>query len=128
MRHFETLLLNARRKMVIDSASKWSEGAKTYLGEMKNEVNEVCEELLSGRQCYLEDELGDVLWDYLNALTALESSHQISVEKVLQRACRKYEERISGIERGELWKDIKARQKLALEREQKDVSTGKKRV
>jgi len=119
MKHFETLLLIARRKAVIDSDSKWSEGARTYLGEMNNVIAEVCAELASGRQCYLEDELGDVLWDYLNALTALEKSHKISVEKVLQRACRKYEERIFGIESGQFWKDIKARQKQALELEQK---------
>ena len=128
MKHFETLLLIARRKAVIDDDSKWSEGAGTYLSEMKNEIAEVCAELSSGRQCYLEDELGDVLWDYLNVMAALEKSHGISVEKVLQRACIKYDERISGIENGELWKNIKARQKLALEREQKDVSAGKKRV
>ncbi len=118
MNHFETLLLIARRKAVIDADSKWSEGARTYLGEMNNEIAEVCAELSSGRQCYLEDELGDVLWDYLNALAALEKSHGISVEKVLQRACRKYEERISGIESGQFWKDIKARQKRVLELEQ----------
>ena len=127
MKHFATLLLIARRKAVIDADSKWSEGARTYLGEMNNEITEVCAELSSERQCYLEDELGDVLWDYVNALVALEKSHGISVEKVLQRACRKYEERISGIENGELWKDIKARQQLALEKEQKDVSAAKKR-
>ena len=126
MNHFETLLLIARRKAVIDADSKWSEGAGTYLGEMNNEIAEVCAELSTGRQCYLEDELGDVLWDYLNALAALEKSHGISVENVLQRACRKYEERISGIENGELWKDIKDRQKLALEKEQKDISVAKK--
>ncbi len=126
MKYFETLLMIARRKSIIDADSKWSEGARTYLGEMNNEIAEVCAELSSGRQFYLEDELGDVLWDYLNALAALEKSHGISVEKVLQRACRKYEERISGIENGELWKDIKARQKLALEKEQKDISVAKK--
>jgi len=118
MKHFETLLQIARRKAMIDAGSGWSEGARTYLGEMNNEIAEVCAELSSGRQCYLEDELGDVLWDYLNALTALEKSHKISVEKVLQRACRKYEERISGIENGAFWKDIKTRQKMALKLEQ----------
>lgn len=121
MKHFETLLLIARRKAVIDTGSKWSEGARTYLGEMNNEIAEVCAELTSGRQCYLEDELGDVLWDYLNALAALEKSHGISVEKVLQRACRKYEERISGIENGRLWKDIKLHQKQAIAQEQKEL-------
>jgi len=119
MKHFETLLLIARRKAVIDADSKWSEGARTYLGEMNNEITEVCAELSSGRQCYLEDELGDVLWDYLNALAALEKSHGISVEKVLQRACRKYEERISGIENGRLWKEIKLHQKQAIAEEQR---------
>ena len=39
-------------------------------------------------------------------------------ETLLQIACRKYEERISGIENGAFWKDIKTRQKQALELEQ----------
>ena len=119
MKHFETLLQIAGRKAVIDADSQWSEGAVTYPGEMNNEIAEACAELSSGRRCYLEDELGDILRDYLNALAALEKSHAISVEKVLQRACRKYEERISGSESGQFWKDIKARQKQAPELEQK---------
>lgn len=52
------------------------------------------EEIPKSRQCYLEDELGDVLWDYLNILTALEKEQ--------------------GIESGKRWADIKAQQKAAL--------------
>ena len=118
MEKLETLLGLARRKAAIDKTSTWSEGAKTYLSELKAEVDEVNEEIANERLCFLEDELGDVLWDYLNALVALEGEAGIDIESVLSRACNKYHERIAGIEGGESWQEIKLRQKTALEHEQ----------
>ncbi|MBC7003276.1 nucleotide pyrophosphohydrolase [Photobacterium sp. BZF1] len=118
MEKLETLLGLARRKADIDKTSTWSEGAKTYLSELKAEVDEVNEEIAKQRLCFLEDELGDVLWDYLNALVALEEEEGINIDNVLARACNKYHERISGIEKGESWQEIKFRQKQALEHDQ----------
>jgi len=102
MKEFDKLLGIAKRKTVFDETSTWSNGAETYLAEIKNEVDEVIEELPKSRKCYLEDELGDILWDYLNILTALE------------KEVRKYEERISGIEAGNKWSDITEKQKIDL--------------
>lgn len=118
MHELQTLLNIARRKTRIDATNDWSDGATTYLSEIKKEADEVLEELPANRACYLEDELGDLLWDYLNILTSLEAEQGIDVQKVFQRAAQKYEERIAGIESGELWKDIKRRQKLRLAEEQ----------
>ncbi|MFC3153456.1 MazG nucleotide pyrophosphohydrolase domain-containing protein [Litoribrevibacter euphylliae] len=117
MRDIEKLLEIARRKSVIDQTSSWYSGSETYLTELKHEIDEVIEEIPRNRACYLEDELGDVLWDYLNILLALERESGIDMGSVISRACRKYEERISGIENGQLWKDIKAQQKQALAEE-----------
>ena len=119
MKDFKTLLEIAKRKAKIDTNSNWFSGSQTYLSEIKKEIDEVNAELAENRHCYLEDELGDVLWDYLNILLSLEKERGIKVENVLQRACKKYEERISGIENGELWNDVKKRQKKALADEQK---------
>lgn len=118
MKHFEQLLVIARRKAQFDQNNSWSNGSTTYLSEIVKEIDEVVEEIPKNRVCYLEDELGDVLWDYLNILCALESEAEISVQSVLNRAYKKYEERISGVESGRLWNEIKERQKVALESEQ----------
>lgn len=119
MKEFDILLGIAKRKAKFDESNTWSNGSETYLSEIKNEVDEVIEEIPKSRKCYLEDELGDVLWDYLNILAALEKEADIDSEAVLKRACEKYEERISGIENGQKWSDIKEKQKIALENEHK---------
>ncbi len=113
----EALLATVRRKNEIDLGSNWSNGSETYFNELKGELDEVAEELESGRQCYLEDELGDVLWDYLNLLVSLEQEGRISVSQVLERADKKYHERISGIEQGNSWQQVKEIQKIRLANE-----------
>lgn len=114
MKEFDKLLNIAKRKTKFDKTNHWSKGAETYLFEIKNEVDEVLEEIPKSRQCYLEDELGDVLWDYLNVLTALEQEIGLDAKAVLSRACHKYEQRVSGIESGETWNSIKEIQNQAL--------------
>ncbi len=117
MKQFENLLNIARRKNKFDETNSWASGSKTYLDEIRKEIDEVSDEIPKKRNNFLEDELGDVLWDYLNIVLSLEKESGIKVESVLNRACKKYEERISGIEQGKLWKDIKALQKQAIELE-----------
>jgi NTP pyrophosphatase (non-canonical NTP hydrolase) len=122
MKAFDNLLAIAKRKAKFDENNTWSKGSETYLAEIKNEVDEVIEEIPKSRQCYLEDELGDILWDYLNILAALEKEAEIDTKAVLKRACRKYEERISGIETGKTWAEIKQKQKIDLAIEHKSSS------
>lgn len=90
MGNFEKLLEIARRKSAFDQTNTWYSGSETYLSELRAEIDEVVEEIPKNRTCYLEDELGDVLWDYLNTVLALEKESGITVESVLIRAFHKY--------------------------------------
>jgi len=119
MKEFNKLLDIAKRKTSIDQNSTWSTGSETYFSGIKAEVDEVLEELPKSRTCYLEDELGDILWNYLNALTTLEKDMGLDTKAILERACFKYDERVTGIENGEKWSDIKEKQKLSLATEYK---------
>jgi NTP pyrophosphatase (non-canonical NTP hydrolase) len=108
-----------KSKIELDENADWSEGSRTYFQEIKKEIDEVSDELDSNRQCYLEDELGDVFWDYLNLLQNLEAEGKILTEKVFERASKKYEERLAAISSGSSWASIKTKQKLELETELK---------
>jgi NTP pyrophosphatase (non-canonical NTP hydrolase) len=122
MESFEKLLEIARRKAEIDRNNACYSGPETYIVELQKEIEEVIEELPKKRSCYLEDELGDVLWDYLSALLALEKQGDVTVESVLNRAYLKYGARVSGIESGIPWQEIKRKQKQELAKEH--ASTG----
>jgi len=105
-------------KILRDQKGSWSKGSQTYLDALFDEVEEVKKELVSGRQCFLEDELGDMLWVYLCFIRNLEAEGKISMDAVFNRSIKKYEERVNGINNGESWSDIKVRQKLKLKKEQ----------
>lgn len=120
MQDFHKLQKIVKRKAALDQGNAWSNGSSTYLEKIKKEVDEVIEEIPKQRNCYLEDELADVLWDYLNVLEALKLERGIDSVAVLARACDKYEERISGLELGKRWSDIKQVQKAKLDKEQSD--------
>ncbi|AYC06897.1 MazG nucleotide pyrophosphohydrolase domain [Vibrio cholerae] len=74
----------AKRKSEFDKNNSWYLGSSTYLAEIKKEVDEVVEEIPKNRLCYLEDELGDVLWDYLNAILSLEKEAGVKIESVVK--------------------------------------------
>ena len=114
MKEFDELLSIATRKSEFDLTNTWFKGVETYLVAIGKEVEEVREEIAEDRLCYLEDELGDVLWNYLNVLKALEREKGIDPKKVLERACKKYEQRVSAIESGTSWEAVKFEQKQAL--------------
>ncbi len=118
MQDFDKLLDIAKRKSEFDKSNAWYSGASTYLSEIKKEVDEVLDELPKHRIGHLEDELGDVLWDCLNAILCLEKEAGVKMDSIVQRACRKYEERVSAIENGISWEDVKRKQKKKLEQEQ----------
>ncbi len=120
MHPFDQLTAIVKRKNKLDKAKQPQALSHTYLHEIKAEVDEVIEEIPNNRLCYLEDELADVLWDYLNAVSLLEKEQGVDLNSVLTRACKKYDQRISAIEQGISWDDIKKAQKMQLAKELKD--------
>lgn len=98
-----------------------------YLEWIVDEIQEVEDEIKIDNSVYLEDELGDILWNYLNILFVLQKEGKIaSIESVFQRAKNKYEERtdvidISNIEEAKFIRDnIKKKQKEELNREHQE--------
>lgn len=118
MQDFEKLLSVVRRKSEFDKNNRWYKGAESYLTGIGKELTEVIEEIPHNRQCYLEDELGDVLWNFLNAVLSLEKESNINLESVITRALNKYDERLSAIEKGITWSEVKLKQKKQLALEQ----------
>jgi NTP pyrophosphatase (non-canonical NTP hydrolase) len=112
-----------KTKIIRDKKGTWSEGSNTYLNALFDEINEVKEELSSGKQCYLEDELGDILWVYLCFVHNLEVEGKVSMSKVFERSFIKYNERVNGINNGECWDEIKEKQKIDLEIEQSQFNS-----
>ena len=91
----------------------WFQWSKTYWEWIKDEIKEA-ENELNTNKVYLEDELWDILWDYLCLLNSLKKEGKIdSVEKVLERALKKYTWRINEEtwKNNWNWEEIKARQK-----------------
>jgi len=100
-----------QRKKVLDFNHGRFGGVDYYLDEIGKELKEVEEELSSSDDKALEEELGDVLWDYLNLIQCLKQQRNVSLEGILQRCEEKYEGRISGLEQGLTWQEVKEREK-----------------
>lgn len=100
-----------------DIKGTWFQGSSTYLDALIEEVAEVKAELYSDRQCFLEDELGDLLWDFVCLIEHLELEGKINKDRVFQRSVNKYAERVTNRSPGDSWDSVKLRQKLALQKE-----------
>jgi hypothetical protein len=66
----------------------------------------------------LEDELGDIFWDYICLLENFEQDGKISKERVFDRCWTKFSERLSsdGSDNGD-WVEVKKNQKERLREE-----------
>jgi len=115
--YLKKILGIVERKYVIDQGRDWSNGSSTYFDEIPKELAEVKEELENNRRPHLEDELGDVFWDYLNLLINLENEGKIMLSEVFRRAAEKYEERVGALEKGITWDEVKQKQKKRLAEE-----------
>jgi len=110
-------------KYEIDIKNDWSKWSITYFEGWKEETKEVLEEIKENNSVYLEDELWDVLYDYLSLLKHLEKEWKISsLENVILRSEKKIWERVGALKwkSGCLWKcwdEVKKRQKEELRRE-----------
>lgn len=95
----------------------WPEGnnPEMYLHWLKDEVSEVFEEIKDNNHVYLEDELWDILWDYLNVLHYLEREGKIrSAEHVFHRSFQKFSERVEWQLTWVLRDEVKKKQKTTL--------------
>ncbi len=93
------------------------EVACKYLAGLKDEVEEVREEIKEQNRVFLEDELSDIAWDYACVLAQLEHVGYIeSAEAVIAHGFDKYSERAPAFLEAseEMWDTIKAKQKREL--------------
>ncbi|MEZ9626971.1 MazG nucleotide pyrophosphohydrolase domain-containing protein [Aliivibrio fischeri] len=97
-----------------DIQGTWYKNNLTYLDAFVDEIEEVKFEIKAERNCFLEDELGDLLWNYVCLLEHLELEGKVTKEKVFIRALKKYSERVTKRNSQGSWDDIKERQKTEL--------------
>ncbi len=95
------------------------------LNAIVDEIQEVKEEIKPNNIAHLEDELSDILWGWLTIVEKLKDEGYVtSHEAILQRALKKYEERIlplKGDKRDNaIWKEVKMRQKEVLAEEKRE--------
>ncbi len=94
-----------------------------YMQQIICETQESLEELKPDNIPYLEAELGDILWSWLMAIENLKTQGLVrGHEEIIKRALKKFQERMLPI-KGEieydekLWREVKQKQKEALESE-----------
>ncbi len=93
------------------------------LNSIKKEVDEVKDEIKENNLPKLEDELCDILWGWMMLVDGLHSQGLVrDHEKILQRALKKYKERILPLlgkkdEDEIIWQEVKIRQLKKLEEE-----------
>ncbi len=93
-------------------------GSDTFVKWIYGELEEMKEELKSWNRVFLEDELGDIFWDYMCLLENLEIEGKISKAKVFERCWTKFSERLNpdGSNNGN-WSEVKKIQKEKLKSE-----------
>ena len=94
----------------------------SYFREIFQELKEAQEESYDNNSVYLEDELGDVLWDWMCLVHWLENEGKVSsLDAVVQRAYTKFTERVIAQRNGVLWEDTKKVQKQRLADEHEEL-------
>ncbi|MDD3145418.1 MAG: MazG nucleotide pyrophosphohydrolase domain-containing protein [Candidatus Gracilibacteria bacterium] len=112
-------LSEKRIKYLIEKQIPFYKGNKTYLDGIRDELYEVEDEIKEKNSVYLEDELGDVFWNYLCLLHSLENEGKITnAEKVFERCYKKFGERVGyDGDGGHNWQEVKDKQKQELKLE-----------
>jgi NTP pyrophosphatase (non-canonical NTP hydrolase) len=121
-------ILNIARENIRNNPSLQGRGAEEivlqYLGGLKDEVEEVRNEIKVDNRIHLEDELSDIAWDYACVLAQLEYAGYIeSTEAVIAHGLSKYSERAPAfLESDEgMWDTIKAKQKAELKKRHEEL-------
>ncbi len=100
------------------------EVALQYLEGLKDEVEEVRDEIKENNRIHLEDELSDIAWDYACVLAELEQAGYIdSAEAVIKHGLEKYSERAPAFlePSEEAWDAVKAKQKTQLKQRHEEL-------
>ncbi len=100
------------------------EVALQYIAGLKDEVEEVKDEIKEQNNVYLEDELSDIAWDYACVLAQLEKAGYIdSTEAVIAHGFTKYSERAPAFLESseEMWDAIKTKQKAELKKRHEEL-------
>lgn len=94
----------------------WKDTPETYLDKIEEEIKEVREELKKWANIvYLEDEIGDIFWDYLNIVWLLDKDKKIKKKRVFKKCEAKFKERVDAMaHKGMSWWEIKTLQKKRL--------------
>lgn len=124
MKTVEKLIALAKHKQQIDiqrGEPKFM-NPNWLLDSIRDEVEEVREELKADNLPHLEDELSDILWGWMVLVEKLKDDNYVgSHEAIMKRALKKYEERILALHGDsgdhEIWREVKEKQKKALEEE-----------
>ena len=91
--------------------------SECYFDELAWEIEEVKKENKFNNAVHLEDELWDMLWDYMNLLYFLGQEWKIDTVNVTKRCYKKYLERIEALENNISWDTTKKKQKDDLKQE-----------
>jgi len=124
MQEIKKLIELAKLKDIIDikrGEDKYFD-IEWLIGELLSEVDEVKEEIKENNVPFLEDELGDILWGWLILVQKLKAKGLVSShENIIRRVLKKYQQRITPLkgnkEDYEIWKNVKEKQKLELQKE-----------
>ncbi|CAA6822321.1 MAG: Unknown protein [uncultured Sulfurovum sp.] len=128
MEALEKLMDLAKHKQQIDikrAEAKYMD-PNWLLDSIRDEVEEVREEIKVDNKAHLEDELSDILWGWMILVEKLKDDKYVgSHEDIMKRALKKYEERILPLNGDsydhEIWAEVKARQKESLKKEQESA-------
>lgn len=121
----ENLQSLAEIKAQRDLKGSWYKDIHTYLDSLLDEIKEVKDELKLDRQCFLEDELADLLWNISCILEHLDIEGRVDKENVFKRAHFKYEKRVKNRAGVDSWESVKEQQKIELEIENKQKTNHK---
>ena len=124
MENLKKLINLAKHKQQIDIKRGEAKFMNPHwlLDSIRDEVEEVREEIKPNNTAHLEDELSDILWGWMVLVEKLNDSEYVGThEAVIKRALKKYEERILPLKGDasdhEIWCEVKAKQKVMLEEE-----------
>ena len=109
----DTIIGDLCSKDTASCSKKWLT-SEFYLDAIMDEVEEVRPHLKDNNSVYLEDELWDVLWDYINLIFLLEKEWRIDASSVFKKMLEKYEERVHALENNVSWSEVKKTQKEEL--------------